>query len=70
MKFVFLNAMFFKTSLLKKKPHVIGIAWVVDCVEQRAKMDEEKYKVDVELINVAGGIKVAFLTSFSVDNVA
>ncbi|KIM63873.1 hypothetical protein SCLCIDRAFT_62228, partial [Scleroderma citrinum Foug A] len=30
------------------KPLVVGIAWVVECVEQRARMDEEKYKVDVE----------------------
>lgn len=37
------------------KPFVVGIAWVVECVEQRARMDEEKYKVDVDLIDVAGG---------------
>lgn len=43
--------------LLDSKPHVVGIAWVVECVEQRARMDEEKYKVDVEFINVAGGNK-------------
>ncbi|KAI5986822.1 hypothetical protein EDD15DRAFT_2296605 [Pisolithus albus] len=37
------------------KPFVVGIAWVVECVEQRTRMDEEKYKVDVDLIDVAGG---------------
>ncbi|KAI6148458.1 hypothetical protein BKA82DRAFT_454814 [Pisolithus tinctorius] len=37
------------------KPFVVGIAWVVECVEQRARMDEEKYKVDVDLIDVASG---------------
>ncbi|KAI6116080.1 hypothetical protein F5141DRAFT_1100988 [Pisolithus sp. B1] len=37
------------------KPFVVGIAWVVECVEQRARMDEEKYRVDVDLIDVAGG---------------
>ncbi|KAH7883173.1 hypothetical protein F5I97DRAFT_190578 [Phlebopus sp. FC_14] len=39
------------------KPHIVGIAWVVECVEQRARIDEEKFKVDIELINVAGGNK-------------
>ncbi|EGO26520.1 hypothetical protein SERLADRAFT_463683 [Serpula lacrymans var. lacrymans S7.9] len=36
------------------KPHVVGIAWVVECVEQRSRIDEEKYKVDLDGINVAG----------------
>ncbi|KAG1716204.1 hypothetical protein ID866_944 [Astraeus odoratus] len=39
------------------KPHVVGIAWVVECVEQRAKLDEQKYKVDVDVIDVVGGNK-------------
>lgn len=37
------------------KPLVVGIAWVVECVEKRAKVDEERFKIDVDLINVAGG---------------
>ncbi|KAF8141274.1 hypothetical protein EV363DRAFT_6581 [Boletus edulis] len=36
------------------KPVVIGIAWVVECVEKRARVDEERFKIDVDLINVAG----------------
>lgn len=36
------------------KPFVIGIAWVVECVEQRSKVDEAKFKVDLEMVNVAG----------------
>lgn len=37
------------------KPIVIGIAWVVECAEKRARVDEEKFKIDVDMINVAGG---------------
>ncbi|KAF9243112.1 hypothetical protein BU15DRAFT_29758, partial [Melanogaster broomeanus] len=40
------------------KPFVVGIAWVVECVEQRTRVDEERFKVDVDMINVAGGNKV------------
>ncbi|KAG1740879.1 uncharacterized protein EDB91DRAFT_1052831 [Suillus paluster] len=36
------------------KPLVVGIAWVVECVEQRSRVDEVKFKVDLELVNVAG----------------
>ncbi|KIK78555.1 hypothetical protein PAXRUDRAFT_28587 [Paxillus rubicundulus Ve08.2h10] len=39
------------------KPFVVGIAWVVECVEQRTRVDEERFKVDVDMINVAGGNK-------------
>ncbi|KAI9460018.1 hypothetical protein HD554DRAFT_2206946 [Boletus coccyginus] len=39
------------------KPLVVGIAWVVECVEKRAKVDEERFKIDVDLINVAGNNK-------------
>ncbi|KIJ65865.1 hypothetical protein HYDPIDRAFT_87545 [Hydnomerulius pinastri MD-312] len=45
------------------KPHVVGIAWVVECVEQRARVDEEKFKVDIDTINVAGGNKVCYCYS-------
>lgn len=37
------------------KPVVVGIAWVVECAEKLAKVDEEKFKIDVDVINVAGG---------------
>ena len=30
------------------KPLVVGIAWVVECVEQRRRVDETKFLVDVE----------------------
>lgn len=40
------------------KPVVVGIAWVVECVEQRSRVDEAKFKVDLELVNVAGTNKV------------
>ncbi|KAJ8591333.1 hypothetical protein M405DRAFT_735316 [Rhizopogon salebrosus TDB-379] len=36
------------------KPVVVGIAWVVECVEQRSRVDEVKFKVDLELVNVSG----------------
>lgn len=41
--------------MLNPKPVVVGIAWVVECVEKRAKVDEERFKIDVDVINVAGG---------------
>jgi hypothetical protein len=40
------------------KPVVVGIAWVVECVEQRSRVDEVKFKVDLELVNVSGTNKV------------
>lgn len=36
------------------KPLVVGIAWVVECVEQRSRVDEVKFKVDLEMVNIAG----------------
>ncbi|KAF9565564.1 hypothetical protein CPC08DRAFT_704545 [Agrocybe pediades] len=36
------------------KPLVVGIAWVVDCVEQLKHIDEKDYLVDIEHTNVAG----------------
>ncbi|KAG6810676.1 hypothetical protein H0H92_010762 [Tricholoma furcatifolium] len=36
------------------KPHVVGIAWVVDCVEQRSQVDETKFIVDLDGINFSG----------------
>ncbi|KAF8161241.1 hypothetical protein B0H34DRAFT_372141 [Crassisporium funariophilum] len=36
------------------KPLVVGIAWVVECVEQRKRVDESDFLVDLEGMNVAG----------------
>ncbi|KAF9456944.1 hypothetical protein BDZ94DRAFT_1203581 [Collybia nuda] len=36
------------------KPLVVGIAWVVECVEQRQRVDESKFAIDLDNINVAG----------------
>jgi hypothetical protein len=41
------------------KPAVVGIAWVVECVEQRMRVDTEKFQVDLEHENVAGINKVS-----------
>ncbi|KAF8967932.1 hypothetical protein BDZ97DRAFT_2073318 [Flammula alnicola] len=39
------------------KPFVVGIAWVVDCVEQRKLVDETDFLVDLEHTHVAGNHK-------------
>ncbi|PIL30977.1 hypothetical protein GSI_05670 [Ganoderma sinense ZZ0214-1] len=39
------------------KPHVVGIAWVVECAEQRRKVEETRFVVNLDLMNVAGGNK-------------
>ena len=39
-------------------PAVVGIAWVVECVEQKRVVEEEKFRVDLEGVNVAGVNKV------------
>ncbi|KAA1470641.1 hypothetical protein DENSPDRAFT_710872 [Dentipellis sp. KUC8613] len=44
-------------SMPDPKPFVIGIAWVVECVEQRKRVDEERFLVDLEFANVAGANK-------------
>ncbi|KAF8891743.1 hypothetical protein BD779DRAFT_1512824 [Infundibulicybe gibba] len=41
------------------KPLVVGIGWVVECVEKRARVDESRFQVDLEGVNVAGTNKVA-----------
>lgn len=47
------------TRLLRDpKPHVVGIAWVVECVEQRTQVDESKFLVDLSDIQVAAVNKV------------
>ncbi|KAI0364135.1 hypothetical protein BV20DRAFT_956854 [Pilatotrama ljubarskyi] len=40
------------------KPLVVGIAWVVECAEQRARVDETRFLVNLEMANVAGINKV------------
>jgi hypothetical protein len=37
---------------------VVGIAWVVECVEQKKAVEEEKFRIDLEGVNVAGTNKV------------
>ena len=37
------------------KPLVVGIAWVVECVEQRKRVDETKFLVDVEDMHYGTG---------------
>lgn len=44
--------------LNEPRPLVVGIAWVVECVEQRARVDETRFLVDLENVNVAGTNKV------------
>ncbi|TFY50618.1 hypothetical protein EVG20_g11419, partial [Dentipellis fragilis] len=44
-------------SMPDPKPFVVGIAWVVECVEQRKRVDEDRFLVDLEFVNVAGGNK-------------
>jgi hypothetical protein len=45
---------------------VVGIAWVVECVEQRALLNEAPYKVDLDGVNVAGTNKVRRMRDISV----
>lgn len=40
------------------KPLVVMLAWVVECAEQRKRLDEKYYLVDLEHVNVAGVHKV------------
>jgi hypothetical protein len=44
--------------LQDSKPFVVGIGWVVECVEQRARVDEARFHIDLEGMNVAGTNKV------------
>ncbi|OJT02222.1 hypothetical protein TRAPUB_7249 [Trametes pubescens] len=36
------------------KPLVVGIAWVVECVEKRQRVEETRFLVDLAMANVAG----------------
>ncbi|KAL5521315.1 hypothetical protein ACEPAG_9239 [Sanghuangporus baumii] len=38
-------------------PKVVGIGWVVECAEKRARVDESRFQVDLESLNVAGTLK-------------
>ena len=40
------------------RPKIVGIGWVVACAEKREQVDEERYKVNIDNINVAGTLKV------------
>lgn len=41
------------------KPFLVGIAWVVECVEKREKVDEGTFIVDESDVgSVVGGAKV------------
>ncbi|KAF9501779.1 hypothetical protein BDN71DRAFT_1491880 [Pleurotus eryngii] len=46
-----------KWRKLKNKPHVVGIAWVVECAERKEKADETPHLIDLEGANVAGVVK-------------
>ncbi|KAF9652071.1 hypothetical protein BDM02DRAFT_3089975 [Thelephora ganbajun] len=37
---------------LEHKPKVVGVAWVVECAEQRTKVDEEKFGVDLDMVHI------------------
>lgn len=45
------------------KPLVVGIGWVVECVEQRARVDEARFSVDLDGMNIAGANKVRVVRS-------
>jgi len=38
-------------------PVVVGIAWVVECVEQKRVVEVDKFLIDLKGVNVAGGNK-------------
>ncbi|KAF7980843.1 hypothetical protein HWV62_36486 [Athelia sp. TMB] len=40
--------------LKENKPMVVGINWVVECVERRTRIDETPFTVDLTGVNVAG----------------
>jgi hypothetical protein len=54
-----LNLTLFRHRLQNEpRAFVVGIAWVVECVEKRQRLDESKFKVNLEGMNVAGTNKV------------
>ena len=40
------------------KPLVVGVGWVVECVEQRTHVDEARFGANLDGMNVAGANKV------------
>ena len=44
------------------KPLVVGIAWVVECVEQRKRVDETKFLVDVEDMQYGTGTSKVYIS--------
>lgn len=46
------------------KPLVVGIAWVVECVEQRQRVDETNFLIDLEEVNLLAGNKVKSLLHY------
>lgn len=55
----------FLRMLRDPKPLVVGIAWVVECVEQRRRVDETKFLVDVEDMHYGTGTSKVYLTTIS-----
>ncbi|KAH8115457.1 hypothetical protein DFH11DRAFT_1507873 [Phellopilus nigrolimitatus] len=39
------------------RPSVVGIGWVVECVEKRERVDETRHQVNLDGVNVAGTLK-------------
>lgn len=39
------------SALHEPKPEVVGIAWVVQCVEQRERVEGSRFKVELESIS-------------------
>ena len=37
---------------LEHKPKVVGLSWVVECVEQRSKVDEGRFIVDLDIVHI------------------
>ena len=37
---------------------MVGIGWVVECVEQRTRVDEARFSIDLVKMNIAGMNKV------------
>ncbi|KAF5320900.1 hypothetical protein D9619_001948 [Psilocybe cf. subviscida] len=44
-------------ALRDPKPHVVSIGWVVACAEQRKRVPEAEYLVDLEFANILGANK-------------
>jgi hypothetical protein len=43
------------------KPKVVGIGWVVECIEQRKQVDETDFLIDLMHTNVAGTHKACLI---------